>query len=359
MKFKYSQMQLFIIKFVKALYTINVNKSAAMRFLIFTLLSFFLLDLSAQKPIIYDSLFVPGTIDKFRPMVFSMADTSAQAYFLIDTMRPNNIWQYAKVNKPGFAQTNYTVLTTDSVADYPVNDTSYVLFSIAIDNSMYSKYSFISFGITLHHKYRTDSLHDGIAIEFYDTFMHNWEKLKGYYANIGTPLLTCNYDSSYNWNGYLSTAYNVPKGGTKLQAEYARLAFGLSARKGSKGVTDTLLFRLSFWSDSVDTHKEGRLIDTIIIESNFFIIGNVQECKLTPNAYLAYYDNGSIVINSLETENRKAEFTLYDMAGRAVLYDRVVYGINMINVKDIPSAYYIVHIKNQRGVFTKKIFIGQ
>jgi hypothetical protein len=312
------------------------------------LLSFIAFQLSAQKPILYDSLFYFDStgMSHQTPIVFDMSNPADQEYFVIDTSQVNNIWQYAKVNKPGFAQLNSIALTTDSIADYPINDTSSFIFKIqfvSFPSQMYSQLH--SLGITLHHKFETDSAKDGLQLEFYNEFYHKWElasQMSGSYF-----WLVKNSDSTYKWDDDLLT-------GTALQFHNSRLAYG---EPGVKASVDSLLLRFTFVSDSIDNHKAGWLIDSIMIEANYFRFGGFNECKLAQNDYLAYYDGSQIIINSLLAENRKSDFSLFDMMGRELLIDEVHFGINSISVDSLPTGYYIVKVKNQAGVYTKKIFI--
>ena len=320
------------------------------KILFFALMIFSLLQISAQKPIIYDSLFyIDATGQRIEtPITFDLNDSSDRAYFLIDTTQSNNIWQYAKVNKPGFAQLNTFALTTDSIANYPINDTSSFIFKIQFVSYPLQMYSELnSLGITLHHKFETDSANDGLQLEFYNAYTDEWELANNMSSSVFW--LIKNTDSTYNWDdGLLS--------GTALQFHNSRLAFGAP---GVKNSIDSLLLRFTFYSDNIDNHKAGWLIDKIIIEANTFMFGGVHECKLAQNDYLSYVDGKQLIINSLLQENRQADFTLFDMLGREVIIDEVHYGLNSFDVKDLPSGYYIVKVKNQAGVYSKKLFIGQ
>ena len=319
--------------------------------LLFTLaFSLMILGLSAQKPILYDSLvhISNGQIIQ-TPIWFDLNDSADRAYFMIDTNQVNNIWQYAKVNKPGFAQMNTIALTTDSVSDYPINDTSSFMFKIAFvsyPSQMYSELN--SLGITLHHKYETDSVNDGLILEYFNESSQMWLPVS-WSMNSHFFMLVINHDSSYNWDDDFLT-------GTASQFHSSRLAFG---EPGVKASIDSLLLRFTFYSDSIDNHKAGWLIDYIMIEANMFSTGSVHECKLAQNSYLSYLDGNHIIVNSLLQENRQADFTLFDMMGREIIIDEVYYGLNSIDVSNLQSGYYIVKVKNQAGVYTKKVFIGK
>ena len=312
------------------------------------LLSFIVFQLSAQKPILYDSLFYFDStgMSHQTPVVFDMSNPADQLYFVIDTSQTNNIWQYAKVNKPGFAQSNSIALTTDSVANYPVNDTSSFIFKIVFSTMNSTLHDFISLGITLHHKYQTDSLHDGLRLEIFDTYNQKWMS-----TTWQLQYLVINRDSCYNWGNYY---IEDPLSGNHPSYHYSRLAYGYP---GCKASVDSVLLRFTFVSDSIQNNKAGWLIDSIMIEANCFCLGGFNECKLAQNDYLAYYDGNSIIINSLLAENRKSDFTLFDMMGRELLIDEVHFGLNSISVDNLPTGYYIVKVKNQAGVYTKKIFI--
>ena len=314
------------------------------------LLSFIVFQLSAQKPIIYDSLFQMTTNGQIiqKQIWFDLNDSADREYFIIDTSQANNIWQYAKVNKPGFAQLNSIALTTDSIADYPTNDTSSFIFKIqfiSFPSQMYSELH--SLGITLHHKFETDSAKDGLQLEFYNVSSHKWELANHMMGSVFW--LVKNNDSTYNWDDDLLT-------GTALQFHNSRLAYG---EPGVKSSIDSLLLRFTFCSDSIDNHKAGWLIDSIMIEANMFSSGGFHECKLAQNDYLSFIDGSYLIINSLLQENKYSDFTLFDMLGREIIVDEIHYGVNSFDVSKLPSGYYIVKAKNQAGVYTKKLFIGK
>ena len=323
------------------------------KYILFISFAIFFLNLAAQKPILYDSLlYIDSSGLRIQtPITFDLNDSADRAYFLIDTTQTNNIWQYAKVNKSGFAQSNTIMLTTDSIANYPVNDTSSFMFKIIFSTMNSTLKDFVSLGITLHHKFETDSLTDGLRFESYDFYSHQWQDL--FLISSSNTWLFANRDSCYNWGGYYLAD---PLSGNASQFHYSRLAFGIP---GVKGSVDSVLLRFTFVSDSINTNKPGWLIDKIIIEANNFMTGSVNECKLAQNDYLSYIDGNKLIINSLLQENRQSDFSIFDMMGREILIDEVHYGINYFNVSSLPTGYYIVKVKNQAGVYTKKVFIGR
>ncbi|MCK5856770.1 MAG: T9SS type A sorting domain-containing protein [Bacteroidales bacterium] len=320
------------------------------------LMSFLVFQLSAQKPIMYDSLIHYDTTNGMiiqSPITFVMNDSADREYFMIDTTQSNNIWQYAKVNKPGFAQLNTIALTTDSVNNYSKNDTSSFIFKIIFNTNTGGFAYFGSLGITLHHKYQTDSLNDGLMFEFYDFYSHKWSSYFNVISSNTYNFLVLNRDSTYNWGGYYPAS---PLSGNSILFHNSRLAFG---EPGVKATVDSVLLRFTFVSDSINTNKAGWLIDEIMIEANNFRTGSVRECKLASDSYLSYVDDNQLVINSLLQENRQADFVLFDMLGREIIINEVHYGINTFNLSNLPAGYYIVKVKNQAGVYTKKIFIGK
>jgi len=80
-----------------------INLNAMKKSILIILLSFIVFQLSAQKPIIYDSLFQITTNGQIiqKQIWFDLNDSADREYFIIDTSQANNSWQYAKVNKPG------------------------------------------------------------------------------------------------------------------------------------------------------------------------------------------------------------------------------------------------------------------
>ena len=84
----------------------------------------------------------------------------------------------------------------------------------------------------------------------------------------------------------------------------------------------------------------------------------VHECKLADDAYLAFVDGDYLVVNSLQKENREADFWLYNAEGKEVLSGKIHFGINQIKTSGLPKGTYLLKVKNQRGVFVRKVLIG-
>jgi hypothetical protein len=176
---------------------------------------------------------------------------SSVYYFQIDTTQLNNVWQTGSVDKPYFSSgvPGSRALVTDTLHSYPINNTSSFTFSIVNCPGIAPGGAYTEMVIEFSYSINTDSLNDGGTIEvshnngltwtniIYDT--GNLISLGNFYPpnvlikSLGKPGFTGTYK-----NGIAAMIYK-PRYPPNI---------------------DTITFRFTFGSDSIQTNKDGWMI---------------------------------------------------------------------------------------------------
>lgn len=208
---------------------------------------------------------------------FDGADTSYQNSIIvkIDTTNPANIWQIGKPQKIFFsaASTLPNAIVTDTLHNYPPNNHS--SFEIKTVNQFF----WGILAVTWMQKLDMDTITDGATIEFSTDGGSTWQN------SFNNPLV-------YNFYGYspgnVDTLSNGQVGFTGSDTTWRNiwLCFDIS---WMSTFPDTVRFRFSFTSDSINNSKEGWMIDNMM--NNLTIIHTAKSVKQTN--YLNVYPNPS------------------------------------------------------------------
>ena len=188
-------------------------------------------------------------------------------YVSMDTIsNPNNIWQVGTPGKEVLSDpySPKNVIITDTINSYPVNDTSTFIIRHLADAGFVEPHSASLGG---YYKVDTDSIKDYGLIEFSPDNGYTWIDI------INDPLTA----------PYWYSEKPILSGKSDWTLFYVELApIGYPREYG-----DTVLFRFTFISDSIDNHRGGLMFDDIWIED--FIEGilhnstNSFSSKVFPN----------------------------------------------------------------------------
>jgi hypothetical protein len=231
----------------------------------------------------------------------------------VDTMNQDNIWQIGSPQKVLFNQANSqpNVIITDTINNYPINDTSsfivrYNSFNCPI---VFGKYSV-----------DTDSLNDfgmiEISLDTGQTWINVLEDSLNYSPN--KPILTGNS------NGWKDFELNL----TNYQIETYENLF---------------ILRFSFISDSIDTQQEGLMFDDLVfcISVNTKNISQLNNLKIFPNP-------ATDLLNfQLEEPINNAEIRIYSTLGQL---------INTQNINDTNTQFNVSEWQN--GMYFYGIFVA-
>ncbi len=272
-------------------------------------------------------------------------------YLEIDTS-VQNIWQVGEPNKNFFdsAFSPTKVIVTDTQNFYPINSNSY--FDLKIGEFNYNYYSHFDIFIEIKHKFDTDTLKDGGFITVSYDEGQTWTNIINDTSDFF--IITPNndgYESGMNLYTENDTLFNGEFGFSGHSDEWVTTWFTwhelfVRNRLGFDG--DTMIIRFNFISDSIETNREGWMIDNIKLYS-VELEGGVDdikplEFKISPN-----HMNETAVIEL--SDYSEIELSIMDIQGRIVSQDK--YTSNqpiIINRDKLNSGIYFVKIRTDKNL---------
>ncbi len=261
----------------------------------------------------------------------------------IDTVgNSNNIWQIGMPYKQHItsAFTVPNAIVTDLIHPYPTNDTS----SFIITNIANQGYT-CPHTVALSGRYNvySDTLSDYGKIEFSPNNGLTWFNL------IKDTLIldTSNY-FDWNWDVYGNPHPTLSGNSFGWKDFYVNLAqFG-----NYLGVTvgDTVLFRFTFISDSIETNKDGLAFD------------NLQFMDICEG--IAEFQNDNLIAISPNPTSEKFTITcpneplmqlcVYDMIGKEILRKEIG-SAAVIDVSALPAGVYLITVLGSNWIAQKKL----
>ena len=276
---------------------------------------------------------------------------------IIDTTG-NNIWQIGTPNKVFFnsAHNGTKAIVTDTINSYPINDTSSFIYVI---RNPYTVTCYTS--MEFWHKYDMDTLTDiGIIEASYDGgnswvlvndtsevspmgsyfwWDNDFHASDGNYTNH--PLITTGKSdgwilSRFNWQWWIPVKDDT-------------IIYPL----------DSLMIKFTFISDSIETNKEGWIIDDILTASaEWQLCTDIKETinnnfRIFPNPF-----SQQMTVESME-ELKGSDIIIYNSIGIIVKEIHNASGHSITVQRDNLSSgiYYLVITKNGEMVGTNKILI--
>lgn len=245
-----------------------------------------------------------------------------------------NIWQIGKPQKTIFnsASTVPNALITDTINTYPLDDTSRFIAKVLLDFG-----NFGIFALQWKQKLDMDEHLDGGIIEYSVDSGSTWINV------FNNPYV-------YNFYGFDTTNLDTLANGVYAFSgqdtawKNIWLCFNLSWLQ-QYGFSDTVLFRFTFLSDSLDNSREGWMIDNMLAHVTY--PHTIQEVKL--DNYINVYPNPANKIVNIETEKINGFhiielMELIDQEGRVV--DRW---------EKIPTKFWFETKKYSSGTYFLKI----
>ena len=277
-------------------------------------------------------------------------------YIFIDTSN-HNIWQIGEPNKEFFnnAYSINNAIITDTINYYSVNNNSYFDLYIGDFNiDWYPEDIFIQF----KHKFNTDTLKDGGFITVSYDNGASWMNIiedTAYFQN------TSNTPENINHNLYSinDTLHNGEYGFSGNSNDWITTYFGwhvLLCKSNMELIRDTMIVRFHFISDSVETNKEGWMIDDIKLYS-VDIGSNINKSKPLD---FKIYPNPMNEIAIIELSNyNEIELNIFDIKGQLVKHTNYFNNETIsINKRDFKAGTYLLKIKTKDNlIVTKKLII--
>jgi len=267
-------------------------------------------------------------------------DTTTTKYFYIDTTLTENIWQIGTPQKTMLdsAYSPPSALITDTLNSYPPDNfsTTNMTFSVA-EGLMW--FWFV-------HKYDTDTLEDGGKIELSIDGGTNWYNLRdsAYWHSIGCTVDGVNlYSYQDTVASLVGQGFSGNSGGwldAEIEFYYQNITVPM----------DTFQLRFVFASDSVETNKEGWLIDDIHIGANHIGVEEHQD-----NGF-SFHPNPTTGLLSFEVSvNHISEIHIYDSNGRKIESRKVVNG--QLDISHLINGIYFVTITSDQFNKTGKVVL--
>lgn len=265
-------------------------------------------------------------------------DTAALHHLRIDTVSNlNNIWQVGAPQKPIFtnAYSNPNVIVTDTINPYPINDTSsFTIVNVAGDGFTYPHTA----SLIGEYSVNSDTLTDFGTIEFSPDNGTSW------YDIINDTFITNHINLQQHW---ISLTGNS-NGWQQFFVNLAPLGPLFNIQLG-----DTVLWRFTFISDSIQTNKDGLMFDNLYFEDYVEGIPEIQNDNLisiSPNPT----SNELRIYKSNVSDSQKVQVLNY--RGQ-VLYDNSNFIGDRIDIRQLPNGIYLLKYAATKYFSVKKFVV--
>ncbi len=259
---------------------------------------------------------------------------SQNDHIIIDTLtNPGNIWEIGIPDKALFhyAHSPLHAIVTDTLNPYPVNDTS----SFIIKHTRMGCWGTFNYELNLYFWFMMDS----------DT-LTDYGKVEVSIDN-GLSWINLLSDTSYFIDWYeLKPVLTGNSGG------WQHFAANLYELTYQIGYSDTLLYRFTFISDSIQTNKDGWIIDDFHLNDFWEGVDEYKNSDLIdifPNP-----SNGNFTIESDLLNKSKFRIEIYDITGN-LFFNEVLYSKHF--KLDLKDGLYFMKIIDGENVYLKKLII--
>ena len=259
---------------------------------------------------------------------------SENNHIIIDTVsNPNNIWQIGIPDKTIFdsAYSLTHAIVTDTLNPYPVSDTSsFILKHIRPGEFGGNE----SLQLNFWFRFNSDTLTDYGMVEASVNNGQSWINLLTDDVTYGLQWLEPKPVLTGNSNGW------------------QHFSLELSMLTYTFGYSDTLLYRFTFISDSIQTNKDGWMLDDFQLQDWWEGIEEYRNSDL-----ISIYPNPSsgeisIVNNNKPTNSYQVE--VVDISGKTVLKEENI--SNKLRI-DLPNGLYLMKLKDNDKIYMKKLII--
>lgn len=267
---------------------------------------------------------------------------------IINTM--NNDWQIGTPNKPFFGQALSipNAIMTDTLNSYLSNKESHFDLLFTYNEDFWAWYNLY---IKFDHKYQTDTLIDGGYISAsYDS---------------GKSFINVINDSCCYWSGglyfenFYDSTYQLQNGlkGFSGTSDWVTSSVQwIWAWPVKTWPQDSFIVRFNFISDSIQTNKDGWMIDNIEvgycdIGSSISEFENNFEASVYPNITSDYFNY------SVENEKLK-QIIITNMLGVSVSIVNLPKSNGQIDVSNLPPGNYFVKFSANNKAIVKRLVIN-
>lgn len=276
----------------------------------------------------------------------------------INISQPDNIWQIGTPSKTNFtsAYQSLRAIATDTVNPYP--DSNFSQFTYGFE--LYGSTPFIEFT----HKFDTDSNHAGGYIEMSADNGNTWLLLtdttwRDLY--IGVFGFSCNNFYSFNDSlpnnkvGFTGSS----SGWIKSRISFQCMALKAPPSESTEQVQYPFFLRFTFESDSLNSSKDGWMIDNIVL-SNYggcssldehpISIASIWPNPITSNRFTIKWSDDHYLQNGI--------IKVYNNAGVLVIQQTEVYGYSYEVQSELPEgAYSVIVEENKQPIAMAKLLV--
>lgn len=272
-------------------------------------------------------------------------------HLFIDTIsNMNNVWQVGQPQKTILtsAYSSPNVIITDSINSYPTNDTSvFIITNVASGQGFEWPHTVILAG---QYYVNSDTLTDFGKIEFSPDNGITW---------IDMLNDTVIIDTIYNWGWYWNSYEKPVLSGNSNQwksfwVNLAELGHFYGVHDG-----DTILYRFTFISDSIQTNKDGLMFDNLHFEDWVEGIEEVGFGLFESNCFPNPAEN--LITINLKNDINIIDVEIFDLSGKKV-FDKQVKNKNAveINISELNSGIYFYKLINiEKKIFSIGKFVKQ
>jgi hypothetical protein len=278
-------------------------------------------------------------------------DLSGLKHLYIDTTsNPNNIWQIGRPQKSVFssAYSPLNAIVTDTISPYPNNDTSIFIIKNTAGGGSTGLHTVSLRG---YYYVNSDSLKDFGIIEYSHDNGNSWINLLQDTITIDT--LSQHwvwYWEQYGWNKPVLSGNS--NGWIQFSTNLALVAYANHVNYG-----DTVLFRFTFISDSIQTNKAGLMFDDLYFDDYYEGIPEFQYnlSLVSPNPF-----SQSTRISFNQSYNNIA-LEVYNLQGQLVAQDHYENSKGIVfERKGLSEGMYFLKLRlDGKRVETRKIMVSE
>jgi hypothetical protein len=248
------------------------------------------------------------------------------SYWNLTVPGVDNIWQICVPNKTVFnsALSSPHAILTDSTGVYPVNNTSdFVIKAVLLNNGG------AAYMLGGWYKFDSDSLKDYGRIEISSDHGTTWLNalsdtvIPDFCWSTAKPVLTGRIHQWRQFNAILWNSFSV----------------------------DTLYYRFTFISDSIQTNQDGWMLDDIQLTAHIEGIPEIgrDEIKIYPNPAT------ELITISAKTFSSKMNVLVYDIVGQLCL-QKMIFGTNEdIDISGLGKGIYMVKVSDGNKIWVRKV----
>ncbi|MCK4661596.1 MAG: T9SS type A sorting domain-containing protein [Bacteroidales bacterium] len=276
--------------------------------------------------------------------------------WVIDTTNSENIWQTGRPQKV-FFDSAYSVpnaIVTDTVNNYPPNNHSTFEFLVIKPQwAWFKKWNILS--LSFYHKYDTDPGKDGGYVEVSYDKGENWTNLvNDYHYNVEIAVINNFYPDDLLINDTIPAFTGRSDGWI-----FSHLYMIWPCENGF--LIDSIIIRFNFLSDSIDTSKEGWMIDNIDFLLEDVCKNGVNEKKGNDLSYKVFpnpvKDISYLNLSNLNKQDLYVE--IYNLFGKKIKIIKEN-DINFIEIRKnefTPGVYCYRIIGKKENIYSGKFIV--